>query len=316
MENTVEPKETIEDSVDAFLDKGQEAPAASSPAEAPSVPQAEDGSDPVKTPSTPETAGKTLEKELGPVPYDKFQEAIRKRQEADKALENERKEKEALSRLLDDPDTLKRYLQRQGYSDYEIRQELQRRGMPVDSGQKKAVTERVLERMYGDKLKNLKPEDLEAIKENMGLVEAVTREILGEEIQPLQRDVKQREAQARVDQELSEVEELAKTDGIDFEKEAIPAMQLLFDKMAQADPRVRKTPPSARSLYNEAVKQILLDRLKSNGRQEERDERKSRSKPITPHTPAVAPKEKKTFKSHEELDAEIDSKLDALGYRG
>jgi hypothetical protein len=316
METNIEPKQTIDESVDAFLNRGTGAPAESSPANTPTVATEEGGSDPLKTPSTPSPAGKAPETELGPVPYDKFQEQVKRRQEIEKVLESERREREGLSSLLDDPDTLKRYLKRQGYTDFEVRQKLQERGMPYEDGQKEAVMDRVLKRMYGDKLDNLKPEDKQGIRETMAIVEAVTREIIGEEVRPFKGFVDQRERESKVDAELSEAESMSKEDGIDFDKEALPAMQIILDELYKVNPNFRKNPPSATLLYEKAAKRIMRDRLQTGNRQEVRDAKKLNAKPLTPSAPIQPPKDRKPLKTEAELSAEIDRKLDELGYRG
>jgi len=313
MEN--EPKETFDKAVDSVVDghfdRGAAAPEASSPQTSAPEPKDEGGSDPLKTPSNPAAGGEkvTPGKEFGPVPYDKFQEAIRKRQEAERQLQN-------FSSLLDDPEVFKRYLERQGYSKDEIREEMRSRGMAVhEPGQAKSIYDRVMERVYGDRAHALKPEEAAEIRNIVALIEAASREIADETTRPLKGFVESKQREEAVDAELSEAEEAAKEDGIDFEKEAIPGMQLLLKEMQDRDPRYRRNPPSAMFLYNAAARRILKEKTVLRGRQEARDEKKGNARPLSPQVTGKPAEPKKHVKTAD-IDAEIDAQLDAMGYRG
>ena len=307
-----EPKQTMDEAIDSIVDSGIPQ-TESSPVEQETQVAVEGGSDPLKTESTQPTApGTPASKELGPVPYDKFQEQIKRRQEIEQELKRTQDEQKLLSVLLDDPDTFKRYLQRRGYTDAEIRREFQKKGFDYEPRTNGTLAEKVLGRIYGERLKGAKPEDMDALNESVRLVEEVTKELLSREIKPLKDQASQRENQARVDDELRQAEDMSKEDGFDFEKEAIPAMQIILSDMQKADPRLTETPPSAIVLYERASRRLMRDKLKSNGRQEVRDEKKAVSKPLTPAGTSVQSKGKRVIRD-EDLGDEIDAKGRELG---
>lgn len=317
MEKEPNIEATIDKEVDALLDgAGKDTTQESSPVETPKETQPEGGSDPLKTQSKVEEPGQDTAQERGNVPYDKFQKAIHERQEAERQLKDKMSELGRLNVLLDDPDIFKRYLKRQGYSDFEIRNEMQKRGMPLDEAKTaQSVYDRVVNKLYGDRVGVLKPEEASELRNTIALIEAVTREALGEEVGPLKNYVGQTERQAAVDRELDEVEEAAKADEIDFDKEAIPAMQLILKEMQDRNPALLRTPPKAMHLYLEASKRILKDKLKATASQEARDVKKVLAKPLVNGNAPIQVKEKKVLKTERDIDSALDAEMDRLGFK-
>ena len=308
---------TIDKEVDALLDgAGKDTAQESSPVETPKEIQPEGGADPLKTESKVVEPGQETAQERGNVPYDKFQKAIHERQEAERRLKERESELSRFNDLLNDPDIFQRHLKRQGYSDFEIRNKMQERGMPLNDGKTaQSVYDRVVGKLYGDKVRTLSPDDAQELKNTISLIEAVTREALGEEVGPLKSYVGQSERQAQLDRDLDEVAEAAKVDEIDFEKEGIPAMQLVLKEMQEKNPALRRTPPQAMHLYLEASKRILKDRIKASQSQEVRDVKKGVAKPLVNGNAPIQVKEKKVLKTERDIDAALDLEMDRLGFK-
>jgi hypothetical protein len=308
---------SIDKEIDSFIDgAGKDTTQESSPVETPKETQPEGGADPLKTESKVVEPGQDTTIERGPVPYDKFQESIHKRQEAERQLKDKMSELSRLNSLLDDPDIFKRHLKRQGYSDFEIRNKMQERGMPLDEGNTaKSVYDRVVGKLYGDKVRTLSQEDAQELRNTISLIEAVTREALGEEISPIKNYMGQTERQVQVDRQLDEVAEMSKQDEIDFEKEAIPAMQLILKEMQDRNPSLQRNPPEAMRLYLEASKRILKDKLKATASQEARDVKKGLAKPLVNGNAPIQVKEKKVLRTERDIDAALEAEMDALGFK-
>lgn len=231
-----------------------------------------------------------------------------------KSKELERQAAQSAS-LLNDPDIYKKYLQRQGFSDHEIKQKMSERGFSVSDDKKEPLFNRVARKIYGDDFARLKPEEQDYLKDLVRVMEVTHSELMGDQLTPIQSKIAIQEKREAVDMELDDVEEMCAEDGIDFEKEALPMMGRILKSMQEKDPRFVKNPPSAlNTLYPATFRAIKREKDALKDRQGERDERKKNAKPLT--SGGGLSKDGKTpkkIKTDKDIDDAVDEILDNAG---
>lgn len=285
MENNV-PKDTQSVIDEAFDKLTGEQPQESTPVTEQVEPQKEDGSDPVKTPSTPETADK------GFASHPAWIERENKFKEAKELLKQRDSEREQYSKLLDDPDVYAKWLKQQGFSDAHIRQALAEKGYQtpqtkVDaekSSEAMAVAERVCTKLGWD-INRLTPEQKAYVQDsvslNMAVIEDRVSAILDKRLAPFEQASQEMSQQRQFITEESEVQKLAESEfpGMGFEDVIKPAIQKFLNELDAKDPQ-RTIKLSYEDIYYRATRPLLREITESKGRQEVRNTNKQNARPL------------------------------------
>ncbi len=299
-----EPKQTVSDTIDSFFAKndatgGEEQPQDNAQPETEQpVETPEDGSDPVKTPST-ESPDSFKGVDKGFANHPKWIEREQKLKEAEaKATQFETN----LSRLLDDPLVYKKYLETQGYSKEEISQAMAQRGFVEEQKPSMApaaqdIAEATCKKLGWD-ISRLNGEQKAYINDQIRLIQAVAEDLFGkaqanfeQRLKPLEGFVQQGQIVAQINKEYSDVVDTARNEfpeiiktPEDFEKIIKPAMDALLDELDAKDPQ-KNISIDARTLYERATRQLLKEKKLSEERQEVREGLKKNAKPLMPRTP-------------------------------
>lgn len=279
-----EPKQDLQQATEDAFDKivGGEQPQESSPVTE-QVVKEEDGSDPVKTPSTPETT----DKGFADHPAWKAREA--KLMEAREALKTKEAEAERYSKLLDDPAVYAKWLKQQGYSDAHIQQAMREKGFETkqdssQSNQAQAIAERACAKLGWD-ITRLNPEQKAYIQDSVNLTMAIIQEAVGpmieSRIKPYE-DVSTEWLQERqFFQEESYVKTLAAEEfpNVDWKEVIVPAIDKFLKDMDEKDPK-HTIRMSYEDIYYRATRPLLREVNENKGRQEIRDTNKRNARPL------------------------------------
>ena len=322
-EEVKEPKDLdVSTEVDNFLDtEGEQAPQESSP-ETPEPEQPkEDGSDPAKTPSTEaEPSGDTeAPKDKGFADHPKWIERENKLKEAQRKLEDYERQQQQYAWIQKDPEAYEKHLRRQGYSDFEIQQQLRQAGFPPkrDESKQESMLEFVAKKK-GWNLETANQDQIAYLRDLSEMAEMIAEKKAQDLISPIQRRLDESHASQDLNDSLSEVKQVAETEGIEW-KIAQTAMSKTLQEL-DANQNVR-LPRNERgqviidpmSLYQRSTRQLILERSKAKESQEQRNGAKKLATPLRPGASTPTPDSSK-FKGKSPSEI-TDAFLDEVGYK-
>lgn len=233
---------------------------------------------------------------------EKLKEALRERERLEE-------EQARYAELLNDPDVYKKYLTRQGLSDFEVRQKMEAKGFPAEQPKQDPMFDRIAKKL-GWNPEKLTPQQRQAIDEQIAFNQAVAEEVTAERLKPYESERQTRAAEKVVDTHLGIAEQYAKEDGIPWEV----AEELMEKKLKELD-RIAGAPIAihADDLYLKATRGYKHETSGARERSEERKEKKAKSRPLGSN-PTATEKPKAQPHTNEEYDSFVDEKLDSLGF--
>ena len=282
----------------------------------------EGGSDPQKTPSTPEESEETVEPEpeidKGFSDNPKWQKLLRERNEAREERDKFERSNASYSQLLNDPEIYQKHLKRQGLSEFEIEREMKAKGFPTDNAKGELSTFDAVNKKLNYKLDGMKPEEVQYLRDLNANTEAVVEHLIAKRIAPLQSAIQNREEIARVDQGISQAKKIAETEGIEWKVAEVAMRNTLttldsdrtHDLPRNSQGQVMITPVH---LYQMSTRQVLIERSNKSQSQQERDERKKNARPLLPGA-TIPSKAKGEFEDMSE-DEISDKFLAGVGYK-
>lgn len=320
MEN--EPKPSTQESAEALFDKLTASPEQqqeSSPETVQPEVKVEDGSDPVKTPSTPETP-----EDKGFASHPKWVEREQKLKEARESLKAKELEAERYSKLLDDPEVYAKWLKQQGYSEQQVSEALRAKGYEapktvneVEKGnQAQAIAERACQKLGWD-ITRLNPEQKAYIQDSVSLTMAIIQESVGPMIDqrfgPLEQMQTEMTQQKQFNSDEVEVQKLAKDEFPDADWESVikPAISKFLGELDEKDPK-RTIKLSYEDIYYRATRPLLRELNESKGRQEVRNTNKQNLRPLGT---GVASKSGEPSTKGRSAREDLEAILDAKGIR-
>lgn len=209
-----------------------------------------------------------------------WQKQIKERDEA-------RQEAQELRTMLDDPEVFIKYLKRQGYSDYEIKDAMRERNMEFP--QKQTSQSELIEEICSEI--GLNPQQLtDAEKDNLvrwtKLSEKRAERIVEKRIEPIRNRFEVQERKEHFGNQSTECREKFKSEfpGMDYEKDVLPKMTSFYDAFRQANPK-REIEYS--DVYNAVTRQMLIDGRSKESSQGERNKLKAQARPLGATGPAT-----------------------------
>lgn len=303
MLDPIEPKETqsVGKTADDFLDKhfnaepGEEQPEGNAPLQnEQETPEQEGESDSLKTPSTERVTEETDDGEApkGFAEHPKWQKIIQQKQEALKELEERRKTEELYSKLLDDPQTYRKFLELQGYSREFIERKLAESGFEQapkpesNTPTKRSIAEDVCAELGWD-INRLDDKQKAYLNDQAAFIQKLTEKMLGKTLEtrlkPMEGYLQEVETNKKIASDYDNAKRAAKAEfpELDWEKDIEPAMARYLDDLDKKDPKgaIRI---DAETLYEKATRQLLKEKKVSEERQEVRNELKKNSRPLVP----------------------------------
>ena len=289
---------SIDETVDKFLSTDG-AVEESSPQKTTPEPTEVRESDSPKTPEAEVDPGEDNldNNDTGEVPkgfasHPKWQKLLQERNEAREKLT----QADPRLALLDDPQALDRYLRSKGFSLSQAKSESE-----------KSLFERIAAKK-GWNVNALNPEQRAHIQDLIDLSDMVVEDRLGSSMKPLQQDLEYQRALRETDSQMDEVESMAATDGLDYQKEVLPAIKLFLEKL---DKSGYKGPIDPVSAYERATRPIFVERNKASKSQDVRNVKKDSAKPLTSRVVSTSPGNK----SRRDPEAELDAALEKHGFK-
>ena len=312
---STEPKD-VQTTVEELFDElsGGEQPQESSPVTEPVEVKEEDGSDPVKTQSTPDAT-----EDKGFASHPKWIEREQKLKEARESLQAKEAEVSRYSKLLDDPQVYAVWLKQQGYSDAHIQQAMREKGFQTPnaettekSNQAQAIAERACAKLGWD-ITRLTPDQKAYINDSVSLTMAIIQEAVGpmieQRVRPYEEVSNSWRQENQFNQEESGVKELAEKEfpEVDWATTIQPAIQKFLNELDEKDPK-RTIKLSYEDIYYRATRPLLRELTESKGRQEVRDTNKRNARPLgqAPSTKVGEPTVKRS--ARDEAEAFLDAK--------
>lgn len=317
MDTQNEPKQTIDEIVDnAFSQDVVEQPAPAQEQTEQVETQQEDGSDPVKTPSTDAPAQVD---DKGFASHPKWQEREQKLKEAREEAQRFKAESERYSRLLDDPDVYKKFLKLQGYSDRDIRSALEEKGITdppkaqqISEDKYLALAEKACRRQGWD-INRLTQDQSAYIHDSVRLMASVMEEMMptlvDERLRPLEEMSQQMAHQKMFSQEEQRVKQIAAEEFPNHKWEEVvqPAIAKFLKEMDEKDPK-RTIKLTYEDIYYRATRPLLKEMNETRARQEVRNTVKKNAKPLgTGPSSITSGDAQKGMKLNEWLDKAIDA---------
>lgn len=266
----------------------------------------EGGSDPLKTPSTPEAVQK---EDVGFASHPKWIERENKLKEAQKrAMDYERRLRE-MSSFLGSEDALKAYLDKQGF-------ELKRR-----NAQQASLFEAIAQKK-GWNLQGMDAEQRKQLEDLVDVIDSAAQTrfdaLMQERLTPFNQTIQHIQAKESVTQDLESARALAEKYGVSFDEVVSPKLSAHLDELDGQDPRFSKK-VSATEFTREFLLDYLREQSKLNSNQEKRDEKRKDAKPVTPANAPTVPQTKSKVPMYSRdpkgFDAAIDRAMDELGVR-
>ena len=324
-EKEVNTPESLDDTVDKFMD-GEQAPPETpekeaSPEKSEPEDKPDDGTDPEKTEDPVDDSDGEQDKTQS-VPYSRFQEQVKKRQELEAKWAEAEKSSKLFSGLLDDPSIYRKYLERQGFSKDEISRAMSERGFeeaeqkPSDKPTAQNIAEEVCKDLGWD-INRLNADQKAYLNDQIALIDKMFSRLVGpildQRLKPFEGFVANARTQEKVNKDASEAKRQAKEEfpDLDWEKDIEPAMHRYLDELDKRDPK-GKVQIDAITLYERATRQILKEKRVQKDRQEDRDKLKDNARPLKPGAPIPVGDKKLKGKTVGET---ADAFLDAAGYK-
>ena len=292
MSDNVPNKEGLQESAEKLYDeltaKPGEQPQESTPATEQEAPQTVDGSDPAKTPSTPETSGNKVDKGFADHPA--WIERENKYKEAKELLKAKEAEAERYSKLLDDPEVYAKWLKQQGYSEAHVAQALREKGYQAPqketekNNQAQAIAQRACAKLGWD-ITRLNDEQKAYINDSVNLTMAVIEEsvrpMLDQRFGPIEEMSQEMQAHKQFNADEIAVKKLASEEFKDVDWEAVikPAITKYLADLDEKDPK-RTIKLSYEDIYYRATRPLLRELNETKGRQEVRNVNKSNARPL------------------------------------
>ena len=318
MPDPIEPKQTVNDTMDAFFeskDGGEVQPQETAQPETEQVvTQEEDGSGPVTTPSTPEAA-----KDKGFASHPKWIERENKLKEAEARAKQLEQDSSRYAKLLDDPATYKRFLESQGFRPEQIAQAMAEKGMtveakaPTNTPAAQDIAEATCKKLGWD-ITRLNSEQRAYINDQISLIKAVAEDMFGpqinERLRPIEGFLEEQRIAFKTQSEFQEAQKLAKEEfpHLDWDKDIIPLMDNHIKELDKKDPQtlIRFNNPSI-EIYKEATRSLFRELRVSEGRQEVRNNLKKNARPLVSHAPVLNGERTKGKSVRETADSFLDS---------
>jgi len=307
MEINTEPKEAV--STDTFekayseVTSGQEQPQETAQPEIEQTKPVEEGlTDNHKTDSTqPEVSDK------GFASHPAWIEREAKLKEAREELNSLREEQKKIQSLLADPNQLASLLQNNGYQ--------------INKKAEETLFDKIAAKKGWD-VKSLSPEQASYIRDLIDLSADVSdariEQALAKKLGPLENQYRESQTQQKTKQDFEQAQELVGKYGIDFEKEVAPALSKYLDDLDRTDPQ-KKVKVDLLAWTKDHVLSIMQEKMKLQGRQDERDQKKSVLKTLTPSASSPQITNKGAIPSYRKdpkgFDKVVDNLIDEMGYK-
>lgn len=213
-----------------------------------------------------------------------------KLKEAREALQAEQQKAAQFSKLLDDPTVYEKWLKSQGFSEQQVRQAMQAKGMSVEApkqanmeAQAQSIAEKACKKLGWD-ITRLNAEQRAYIQDHVDLTMAAVSDYVQAELDkrlgPMEQMTQEYSAQKQMSQEEAQVKELSAKEFPNLKWEDIQqAITKYCNELDQKDPQ-RTMKFTYEDLYYRATRPLLRELEISKGRQEARDAVKQNAKPL------------------------------------
>jgi hypothetical protein len=310
MEINTEPKEAV--STDTFekayseVTSGQEQPQETAQPEIEQTKPVEEGlTDNHKTDSTQPEVSNASDKGFASHPAWIEREA--KLKEAREELIRLKEEQQKIQSLLADPNQLASLLQNNGYQ--------------INKKAEETLFDKIAAKKGWD-VKSLSPEQASYIRDLIDLSADVSdariEQALAKKLGPLENQYRESQTQQKTKQDFESAQELVGKYGIDFEKEVAPALSKYLDELDRTDPQ-KKVKVDLLAWTKDHVLSIMQEKMKLQGRQDERDQKKSVLKTLTPSASSPQITNKGAIPSYRKdpkgFDKVVDNLIDEMGYK-
>lgn len=313
----IEPKKTVSDTVDDFFSnrdaEGVEQPQDTAQPENEQVATpTEDGSDPVKTPSTEDTT-----KDKGFASHPAWQAREQKLKETEARAKQLEQDSQRYAKLLDDPAIYRKFLESQGFRPEQIEQAMAEKGFQVETKSQsnspaaQDIAEATCKKLGWD-ITRLNNEQRAYINDQISLIKAVAEDMFGEKLnerlRPMEGFLQQQQTAQKVAKGYEDAKREAKTEfpDLDWDKDIEPAMAKYLDDLDKRDPK-GTIQIDAMTLYEKATRQLLKEKKISEGRQEVRNDLKRNARPLVPRASITGDKNSKGKSVRETADTFLDS---------
>lgn len=305
MENVAQdPKQDrIEAAFEAVESAGKEQPGPGQAEEVQNTPQVEGGSDPLKTPSTPEA----VQEDKGFASHPKWIERENKLKEALRAKAELERRLSETSSFLGSEEALTKHLEKLGF---ELRKK---------SAQQNSLFQQIAQK----KGWNVDSMDLEQKKQLEDLVDVIDSAaqarfdaLMEQKLSPYDKTFKSIQAKETIASDLEGAKSLAERYGVSFEEIVAPKLSAYLDDLDNQDPQYQKK-ISATDFTRDFLLDYLKEQSKLNSNQEKRDEKRKDAKPVTPQGAPPVLQAKKVVPSYAKdphgFNKAVDEAMDALG---
>lgn len=234
-------------------------------------------------------------------------ERERKLKEAREELTALKDEQTRIKSLLDDPNQLSEHLKKNGFN--------------ISRSQEETLFDKIAKKKGWD-VQSLSKDQANYIQDLIDLSSEVSdariEQAMSKRFAPIEDQIKQTQTQAKTQQEFEQAQELSGRYGLDFEKEVAPALSKYLNELDQKDPK-RTIKVDLVAWTKDHVLNIMQEKMKLQGHQDERNQKKSVLKTLTPSasSPQISNKTKipSASKDPRGFDKVVDGMMDELGYR-
>lgn len=314
---------TAEQQVDSALDehygKEQDTPQESSPESEPEVTETdtEESSEDTTSKKSDEESEKETEvpKEFHKHPA--WQRIMKERDEARKSAEETKVPQDVLAKLEEfnkiasSPEYIQTSMKAQGYTQEAINQRLQQLGHQPPTGQQDNV-QLILSKLNVDP-NILTPEQKSYVSDIAKIADVLFQEkinqILPNQLKPIQETLDTMKQSAQGERLYEDMVKTVGTEGIlDFKTDIEPALGRYMEENPKA------TQAEIREAFRDINHQLSIERLRTKGKKEARDEKKKELRQNSPGQ-TLNPGEMPKRQQGQDISSYVDSLLDATGIR-
>jgi len=321
----VTPEQMIDSALDSHFGKGQDTPQESSPESEPkeTETETEDSSeDTTSKKSVEEPKDETKEPEVTDVPkefhkHPAWQRILKQRDEAMKKANEAQVPQDVLAKLEEfkqitsTPEYIQTSMKSQGYTQEAINRRLNELGHQLPTSQQDNV-QMILSKLNVDPTV-LSAEQKAYVSDIAKIADVLFQEkinqILPNQLKPIQETLDTMKQTAHGEKLYEEMSKTVQTEGIlDFKSDIEPALVKYMGENPKA------TQSEIRDVFREINHVMSIERLKTKGKKDTRDEKKKELRQNTPGQ-SLNPAEMPQRKQGQDIGSYLDSLLDATGIR-